>query len=1036
MLGYGEIGKKHGVQKLIFSNFGKVDTARLLMTDITLYTENTGICDEEGNLLFYCNEKYMEDSTFQLMENGDSLEVGYWAQGYGSLVLPIPEKENEYLLFHADNGYSYEHLNDVSYGLYYSKIDMQANGGLGAVVEKKIPILIDTLDYGKVTATKHANGRDWWILVGKAYSDSFYRILLTPNGAQVMGSQHIGHAIFEGGGQAVFSPDGRYYAQSDAISWNNEEGGYLNFFEFDRCTGLLSNPRQVWNNRYHLGLGVAFSPNSRFLYDVNISYIYQYDLWATDVLGSQTLVGYNDSLFYDYRFVPTDFYHAQLAPDGKIYINSGWSNYYLHTIERPNQKGVACRFDKLGFDLPTYNVTLPNYPYFRLGPLDGSACDTLGIDNHPLAMWSYVPDSTNYKKILFNDLSDYAPTSWYWEFGDGTTSDEREPEHTYAVGGDYQVCLTVANANSSDSICQVIHVDTSTILYPKGTMTPHYLREIIGCPPMTITFEGEIENADEYHWYVYKDYIDYVAYYDTFTPPSFTYTFDTAGYHGIYLEVKNGLDVYTDFSYFFLRDTSCWLYPSVRQQDGLVVQFWANSYLLDLTWDFGDGSPTVCTPWDGRPYHVYSSQGTYTVTVVGQGLCCGETASFEVVVESGGLPVANIEVDTIGCVPLEIAYHADVLNVDSLFWGFPGGSPSESKLPDVAVTYLQKGNYETSLTAKNTNGSITTTQMIYVKEEPVADFSFAADGLTITITDESKAGHNYYWDFGDGYTDISPNPIHTFAQAGNYDIVLIVTNDCGNDTIIKKLLISDGVGLPVAHIEADTIGCVPLEIAYHADVLNLDSLFWVFPGGSPSESELPDVIVTYLQKGDYETSLTAKNANGSITTTQMIYLKDKPLADFSFAADGLTITITDESEGADNYYWDFGDGTTDTTANPIHAFAQAGNYDIVLIATNDCGSNTFSRNLLIVAIEQPDIGINYSIFPNPSDGLFTFETTSTLTGKLDLTIYNFLGQVILRKQLALGEQLMEVDLGGEATGVYWYRVDYEGVVGFGKLVKE
>jgi PKD repeat protein len=96
---------------------------------------------------------------------------------------------------------------------------------------------------------------------------------------------------------------------------------------------------------------------------------------------------------------------------------------------------------------------LPNYPNFRLGPLLGSGCDTLG----PLAAFSYVPAGL---AVDFNDESLKNPTSWHWDFGDGQGSQEQHPQHQYETEGAYEVCLEVRNAYGADTLCKTITVTT------------------------------------------------------------------------------------------------------------------------------------------------------------------------------------------------------------------------------------------------------------------------------------------------------------------------------------------------------------------------------------------------------------------------------------------------------------------------------------------------------------------------------------------------------------------------------------------------
>ena len=106
---------------------------------------------------------------------------------------------------------------------------------------------------------------------------------------------------------------------------------------------------------------------------------------------------------------------------------------------------------------------IPNFPHYRLGPLDGSPCDTLGLDNHPVAKFRYEPDSLDYLRLRFTDLSYFRPESWTWNFGDGSPQEStKSPYHTFPHQGVYHVCLTVSNENSSNTICRDIALGTSS----------------------------------------------------------------------------------------------------------------------------------------------------------------------------------------------------------------------------------------------------------------------------------------------------------------------------------------------------------------------------------------------------------------------------------------------------------------------------------------------------------------------------------------------------------------------------------------------
>ena len=130
-------------------------------------------------------------------------------------------------------------------------------------------------------------------------------------------------------------------------------------------------------------------------------------------------------------------------------------------IHQPNLPYPDCMVEQHGIKLPTYNsASLPNFPNYRLGPLDGSPCDTLGLDNHPIAKFRYDQDTTDYLSVRFTDLSYYEPAEWAWDFGDGSMSQDTSPVRTFPSDGTYEVCLTVGNANSSHTFCRTLVIGT------------------------------------------------------------------------------------------------------------------------------------------------------------------------------------------------------------------------------------------------------------------------------------------------------------------------------------------------------------------------------------------------------------------------------------------------------------------------------------------------------------------------------------------------------------------------------------------------
>jgi hypothetical protein len=372
------IGNIGGGTTIDFS--GNPVTATYVATSMTHLSTNASICDSLGNLLFYTNGNYIASASHQPMWNGLNLDLGFLGISPAPnapqiiMALPLPNSSNMYYLF-------YKALIEVTPDsltskFYYSTIDMDKNQGKGMVIDKNHLVLEGTyLDWGEMTSCRHANGRDWWILLGESDSNKYYRYLFTPEGLLEHEPQVIGVAVPSGLGQAVFSPDGTKYARLNIVS--TEIGTYMDIYNFDRCTGLLSNHLQFMYSDGAGAGGLAFSPNSRYLYASSQNHVYQYDTSIDDIESTNEVVAVYDGFESPFW---TTFYQAQLAPDGKIYICASNGADVLHVVNSPDEKGLGCEFMQHSFYLPTSNwASMPNFPYFNLGALPGSPCDTLGV---------------------------------------------------------------------------------------------------------------------------------------------------------------------------------------------------------------------------------------------------------------------------------------------------------------------------------------------------------------------------------------------------------------------------------------------------------------------------------------------------------------------------------------------------------------------------------------------------------------------------------------------------------------------------------
>ncbi len=344
---------------------------------------NANICDKNGNLLFYSNGVYIANANNDTMMNGSGLNPSQYTSQHlvnglrirqGNLILPFPGDSVKYYLIHQTLFYDMLSSDYKSPEIYFSLIDMSLDGGLGAVVQKNVILLSDTLNPGAITACKHANGRDWWLVFHKSRGSRYYKYLLTPSGFQGPFPQNIGLSIPLQNDfiwQSCFSPNGEKFASV-------LQGDSIDVMNFDRCTGLFSNSTQININDSAVGRGVAFSPNSNLMYVSSMKYVYQFDVSINNIDSSKIVIGRYDGFADPGPPFYTGFYLSQLSYDGKIYINTSNGTQWLMIINEPDIPGIGCNFFQHGLMLPTYNsYTIPNFPNYSLGEITGSLCDSL-----------------------------------------------------------------------------------------------------------------------------------------------------------------------------------------------------------------------------------------------------------------------------------------------------------------------------------------------------------------------------------------------------------------------------------------------------------------------------------------------------------------------------------------------------------------------------------------------------------------------------------------------------------------------------------
>lgn len=299
--------------------------------------------DDLGNLLFYSDGIRVWTRSHQLMPGSAPGLAGDTIASQSALIVRYPGSNYLYYLFTVGS------IENNNGNLSYSLIDMRLNNGMGDIVNKNTLLASPVSE--KITAIKHANANDMWIVTHIFNSNEFYVYYLNCNGLSTtpqiyaigeMVDGQIGNAL----GYIRGSTDGRQLAIANLR-------GNVQLFNFNHETGAITDPRTIGVNpgKVCRSYGLEFSPDSRLLY-VSSMYncgafgeydISQYNIQSADINSTQI------SLLSGIGNPPGAL---QLGPDDKIYIAFSNANY-IGAINAPNVYGADC-------NLVTQQVIFPS----------------------------------------------------------------------------------------------------------------------------------------------------------------------------------------------------------------------------------------------------------------------------------------------------------------------------------------------------------------------------------------------------------------------------------------------------------------------------------------------------------------------------------------------------------------------------------------------------------------------------------------------------------------------------------------------------
>lgn len=631
-----------------------------------------------------------------------------------------------------------------------------------------------------------------------------------------------------------------------------------------------------------------------------------------------------------------------------------------------------------------------------------------------------IPDfdaSVVLDEVFFMDESIvYGTVDYLWDFGDGNFSNDVNPVHTYNLDGTYIVKLTLNTPCGVRTIQKSIDVVTPPTAQFRADTTQM-------CAGTSITFTNESSyNAETFRWK-----------FEGGTPSTSIEEnprvfYDQAGVYEVELFVSNTRyqDIEKKVGYIVVDEQAIAAFTETINPTTLAVNFMTQTPNgRTHKWNFGDGSTSMTK----NPSHTYTLDSTYDVTLIVGNYCGDDTITQTIVV--GRLPEADFLSDqTEGCVPFIVNFEdRSSLNTTRRLWKFEGGDPATSTEVSPSVLYDSEGEYKVTLIAVNGLGKDTMVvdQYITVTDEPTSDFDFLRNGYVIDFENLSDGATSYFWQFGDGETSMEENPEHTYPGDGNYKVILIVSNICGDDTLEREVNISN---LPNANFTADSReGCAPMTVTLtNQSSPNTESVEWLIPGGSPSTSFDENPVVQFNNPGLYRVTLIAKNTFGNDTVVKQDYIEvlDVPEADFTYMLSGFDAEFNADTKYGRDYFWDFGDGETSTLENPAHLYGEEGTFKVILIVSNICGDDTVEYDIVVTPkpivdfdSDTREVCVGETVYfedlssNNPTSWAWTFDGGDPATSdeQNPAVVYNTPGRyrVVLQATNQFGTNESEID---------------------------
>jgi gliding motility-associated-like protein len=532
--------------------------------------------------------------------------------------------------------------------------------------------------------------------------------------------------------------------------------------------------------------------------------------------------------------------------------------------------------------------------------------------------------------------------SYFWIFGDGTTSVAANPIHTYNSFGNFSVTLIVTNASGcSDTI---IKKDFIQIQKPQIE-----LRELpkSGCAPLTVNPTANIVSNRTIVSYLWK-FGDGTS--STSATPQHIYT--TAGVYNITLVITTQGGCKDSVTMISAVKVGNKPHAQFTASPGEVcnadpAHFTDNSTgdVDEWHWDFGDHLSST----DQNPSHVFNGLGQFTVSLIAFSNGCADTVTIKDAVNV--LPPVSLFIIQQNCTDkYKVDFTDQSIGATRVEWDFGDGTTSTLRNP--SHRFATPGVYKVGLNTFNSTCSNYNYSMVKIVDEKakiIVDKNTICKGSTINFSCPSVIDSNivsWRWDIGDGVYSGSKFS-HTYSNTGSYKIVLTITdvNGCiSSDTTEVKVYgpkADFAVSAPSACLKENAISFTNASSTdgTHPIVKSI----WNF-GDEHLDSTNSSPVHQYQKAGNYTISLLVKDSYGCadelIKNAAVVIAQ--PVAGF-YSLDTMSCVekniafINSSSAVNAEYQWSFGDGITSTSSDPIHTFSATGLYTVKLSVTDQYG---------------------------------------------------------------------------------------------------